>query len=42
MKITGFSRLVDVSMRVFTMAAGGLMYQAAIAGQKYSFRSLQW
>jgi len=25
-------------MRVFTMATGGLMYQATIAGQKYSFR----
>lgn len=25
-------------MRVFTMATGGLMYQATIAGQKYNFR----
>ena len=25
-------------MRIFTMATGGLMYQATIAGQKYSFR----
>ncbi len=27
-------------IRVFTLATGGLMYQAAIAGQKYSFRPL--
>lgn len=27
-------------MRVFTMAAGGLMYQATIAGQRYNFRPL--
>jgi hypothetical protein len=24
-------------MRIFTIATGGLMYQATIAGQKYSF-----
>jgi len=28
-------------LRVFTMAAGGLMYQATIAGQKYSFRPVR-
>ena len=27
-------------MRVFTMTVGGLMYQATIAGQRYSFRPL--
>ena len=30
--------LYQNGMRIFTMAAGGLMYQATIAGQKYSFR----
>ena len=28
-------------MRVFTMAVGGLMYQATIAGQRYNFRPLR-
>jgi len=28
-------------MQVFTMAKGGLMYQAAIAGQKYRFKRLR-
>ena len=28
-------------LQVFTMATGGLMYQAAIAGQKYRFRPIQ-
>jgi lipid-binding SYLF domain-containing protein len=28
-------------MRIFTMATGGLMYQATIAGQKYSFTPVQ-
>jgi hypothetical protein len=28
-------------LRVFTMATGGLMYQATIAGQKYSFRRVK-
>lgn len=28
-------------LRVFTMASGGLMYQAAIAGQRYGFRSVE-
>jgi hypothetical protein len=27
----------QAGMRIFTMATGGLMYQATIAGQKYSF-----
>ena len=27
-------------LRVFTMASGGLMYQATIAGQKYGFRPI--
>ena len=28
-------------LRVFTMASGGLMYQATIAGQKYGFRPIE-
>jgi len=28
-------------MQVFTMAAGGLMYQATIGGQKYNFRAVR-
>lgn len=28
-------------LRVFTMASGGLMYQATIAGQRYGFRSVE-
>ena len=28
-------------MKVFTMAKGGLMYQAAIAGQKYSYKPVE-
>jgi len=31
----------QAGMRIFTMATGGLMYQATIAGQKYSFNPLQ-
>jgi hypothetical protein len=27
-------------MAVFTVAKGGLMYEAALAGQKYSYESL--
>jgi lipid-binding SYLF domain-containing protein len=30
----------EKGLRVFTMATGGLMYQATIAGQKYGFRGL--
>lgn len=31
----------QAGMRIFTMATGGLMYQATIAGQKYSFTPVQ-
>ena len=31
----------QAGMRIFTMATGGLMYQAAIAGQKYSFTPVE-
>jgi len=28
-------------MQVFTLAKGGLMYEAAIAGQKYSYKPVE-
>lgn len=31
----------QAGMRIFTMATGGLMYQATVAGQKYSFTPAQ-
>ena len=34
---TGYTK----GMQVFTMAKGGLMYEAAIAGQKYSYKPIE-